>query len=47
MCNGTVVEDYIGQPSIIQIKVNCPNCEPMAIQLNIAEVLLTAAIPFP
>ncbi|RCJ38673.1 hypothetical protein A6770_39565 [Nostoc minutum NIES-26] len=39
--------EYKGRPSIIQIQVQCPNCEQTAIRLNTGEVLSTTAIPSP
>ncbi|MFN6567965.1 hypothetical protein [Dendronalium sp. ChiSLP03b] len=42
-----VMGEYKGRPSIIQLKVQCPNCEQTAIRLNTGEVLSTTAIPSP
>ncbi|WP_229497242.1 hypothetical protein [Nostoc mirabile] len=42
-----VVGEYNGRPSIIQIKVKCPDCEQTAIRLSTGEVLSTTAIPSP
>ncbi|RCJ37974.1 hypothetical protein A6770_39960 [Nostoc minutum NIES-26] len=41
------IGEYKGRPSIIQIPVQCPNCEKTAIRLNTGEVLSTTAIPSP
>ena len=42
-----VVGEYNGRPSIIQIKVKCPNCEQTAIRLTTGQVVSTTAIPSP
>ncbi|MBH8577107.1 hypothetical protein I8752_29835 [Nostocaceae cyanobacterium CENA369] len=42
-----VIGEYKGRPSIIQIPVQCPNCEKTAIKLNTGEVLSKTAIPSP
>ncbi|WP_143857156.1 hypothetical protein [Nostoc sp. 'Peltigera membranacea cyanobiont' 213] len=42
-----VVGENNGRPSIIQIKVKCPDCEQTAIRLSTGEVLSTTAIPSP
>jgi hypothetical protein len=39
--------EYKGYPSLIQVKIQCPNCEQTAIRLTTGEVLSTTAIPSP
>ncbi|MBD2248852.1 hypothetical protein [Nostoc sp. FACHB-888] len=39
--------EYKGHPSLIQVKVQCPNCEQTAIRLTTGQVLSTTAIPSP
>lgn len=41
------MSEYKGRPSIIQVKIKCPNCKQMAIRLITGEVLLTKVIPSP
>ncbi|AUB43060.1 hypothetical protein COO91_09216 (plasmid) [Nostoc flagelliforme CCNUN1] len=42
-----VMGEYKGHPSLIQVKVQCPNCEQTAIRLTTGQVLSTTAIPSP
>jgi len=42
-----VMGEYKGCPSLIQVKVQCPNCEQTAIRLTTGQVLSTTAIPSP
>jgi hypothetical protein len=42
-----VMGEYFGRPSLIQLKIQCPNCEQTAIRLTTGEVLSTTAIPSP
>ncbi|RCJ42012.1 hypothetical protein A6770_35550 [Nostoc minutum NIES-26] len=42
-----VMGEYKGRPSVIQVKIRCPNCEQTAIKLNTGEVLSITAIPSP
>ena len=42
-----VMGEYFGHPSLIQLKIQCPNCEQTAIRLTTGEVLSTTAIPSP
>ena len=42
-----VMGEYKGHPSLIQLKIQCPNCEQTAIRLTTGEVLSTIAIPSP
>lgn len=42
-----VMGEYKGRPSLIQVKIQCPNCEQTAIRLTTGEVLSTTAIPSP
>ncbi|WP_373527626.1 hypothetical protein [Nostoc sp.] len=42
-----VMGEYKDRPSLIQVKVECPNCEQTAIRLTTGEVLSTTAIPSP
>lgn len=39
--------EYKGHPSLIQVKVQCPNCEQTAIRLTTGQVLSITAIPSP
>ncbi|MEA5506952.1 hypothetical protein VB735_28440 [Halotia wernerae UHCC 0503] len=39
--------EYKGRPSVIQVNIQCPNCEKTAIRLTTGEVLSTTAIPSP
>lgn len=39
--------EYKGRPSLIQVKIQCPNCEQTAIRLTTGKVLSTTAIPSP
>ncbi|WP_242054222.1 hypothetical protein [Nostoc sp. FACHB-888] len=42
-----VMGEYKGHPSLIQVKVQCPNCEQTAIRLTTGQVVSTTAIPSP
>lgn len=42
-----VMGEYKGRPSLIQIKIQCSNCEQTAIKLTTGEVLSTTAILSP
>ncbi|MEH1771048.1 MAG: hypothetical protein ACYTXE_32770 [Nostoc sp.] len=42
-----VMGEYKGRPSLIQLKIQCPNCEQTAIRLTTGQVLSTTAIPSP
>ncbi|MEA5507676.1 hypothetical protein VB735_32235 [Halotia wernerae UHCC 0503] len=42
-----VMGEYKGYPSLIEVKIQCPNCEQTAIRLTTGEVLSTTAIPSP
>jgi len=42
-----VMGEYKGRPSLIQVKIQCPNCEQTAIRLITGEVLSTTAILSP
>lgn len=42
-----VMGEYKGRPSLIQVKIQCPNCEQTAIKLTTGEVLSTTAIRSP
>lgn len=42
-----VMGEYKGHPSLIQLKIQCPNCEQTAIRLTTGQVLSTTAIPSP
>ncbi|WP_375466844.1 hypothetical protein [uncultured Nostoc sp.] len=42
-----VMGEYKGHPSLIQVKVQCPNCEQTAIRLTTGQVLSITAIPSP
>ncbi|WP_242059454.1 MULTISPECIES: hypothetical protein [Nostoc] len=42
-----VMGEYFGHPSLIQVKVQCPNCEQTAIRLTTGQVVSTTAIPSP
>ncbi|WP_375512768.1 hypothetical protein [uncultured Nostoc sp.] len=42
-----VMGEYKGRPSLIQLKIQCPNCEQTAIRLTTGEVVSTTAIPSP
>lgn len=47
-CTGEpVMGEYKGRPSLIQVKIQCPNCEQTAIRLTMGQVLSTTAIPSP
>ncbi|MEH2067093.1 MAG: hypothetical protein V7K47_02785 [Nostoc sp.] len=39
--------EYFGRPSVIQVKIKCPNCEQTAIRLTTGKVLSITAIPSP
>ncbi|WP_191762233.1 hypothetical protein [Komarekiella delphini-convector] len=43
----SVMGEYKGRPSVVQVKVECPNCEQTAIRLTTGKVLSTTAIPSP
>lgn len=42
-----VMDEYKGRPSLIQLKIQCPNCEQTAIRLTTGEVLSTTVISSP
>ena len=42
-----VMGEYKGRPSLVQLKIQCPNCEQTAIRLTTGQVLSTTAIPSP
>ncbi|MHC5771440.1 MAG: hypothetical protein ACYTXI_38955 [Nostoc sp.] len=42
-----VMGEYKGHPSLIQVKVQCPNCEQTAIRLTTGQVLSITAISSP
>ncbi|WP_230966776.1 hypothetical protein [Nostoc commune] len=42
-----VMGEYIGRPSLIRGKIQCPNCEQTAIRLTTGQVFSTTAIPSP
>ncbi|MDZ8140092.1 MAG: hypothetical protein RM049_33185 [Nostoc sp. DedQUE04] len=42
-----VMGEYKGRPSLVQLKIQCPNCEQTAIRLTTGQVLSTTVIPSP
>ncbi|WP_242055925.1 hypothetical protein [Nostoc flagelliforme] len=42
-----VMGEYKGHPSLVQLKIQCPNCEQTAIRLTTGQVVSTTAIPSP